>query len=47
MHRKCSKDLTFHFFVEAYGPKHDKAVGKVVNDRDVLLTYYDFSAGNH
>ncbi len=32
------------FFLEAYGPKYDKAVACLEKDRDVLLTFYDFPA---
>ena len=34
----------FDFFVETYGVKYEKAVGKLVKDRDVLLSFYDFPA---
>ncbi|MEY8120931.1 transposase, partial [Falsihalocynthiibacter sp. BN13B15] len=34
----------FDFFVEAYGLKYEKAVGKLTKDRDVLLSFYDFPA---
>jgi len=32
-------EAAFDFFVEAYGVKYDKAVAKLVKDRDVLLTF--------
>ena len=34
----------FDFFLEAYGPKYDKAAACLARDRDVLLTFYDFPA---
>jgi transposase-like protein len=37
-------EAAFDFFVETYGVKYDKAVAKLVKDRDVLLTFYDFPA---
>jgi transposase-like protein len=30
--------------VETYGVKYERAVAKLVKDRDVLLTFYDFPA---
>jgi len=41
---KEDAEAAFDFFVEAYGVKYDKAVAKLVKDRDVLLTFYDFPA---
>jgi len=41
---KEEAEAAFDFFVEAYGVKYDKAVAKLVKDRDVLLTFYDFPA---
>jgi len=38
--------VAFNFFVEAYGVKWDKAVAKLVKDRDALLTFYDYP-GEH
>ncbi len=35
-------ERAFDFFLEAYGPKYDKAVACLAKDRDVLLTFYDF-----
>lgn len=32
------------FFLEAYGPKYDKATACLAKDRDVLLAFYDFPA---
>lgn len=37
-------EAAFDFFVETYGVKYDKAAAKLVKDRDVLLTFYDFPA---
>ena len=37
-------EKAFDFFLEAYGPKYDKAVACLAKDRDVLLTFYDFPA---
>ena len=37
-------ERAFDFFLEAYGPKYDKAVACLARDRDVLLTFYDFPA---
>ena len=34
----------FDFFVETYGVKYDKAVAKLVKDREALLTFYDYPA---
>ena len=37
-------EKAFDFFLEAYGPKYDKATACLAKDRDVLLTFYDFPA---
>ncbi len=37
-------EKAFDFFLEAYGPKYDKAVACLAKDRDVLLSFYDFPA---
>ena len=37
-------EAAFDFFVEAYGPKYDKATACLAKDRGVLLTFYDFPA---
>ena len=37
-------DKAFDFFVEAYGVKYDKAVERLVKDRERLLSFYDFPA---
>ena len=39
-------EAAFDFFAETYGVKYDKAVAKLVKDRDVLLAFYDFPAEN-
>ena len=41
---KKDAEAALDFFVDAYGVKYDKAVGKLLKDRDVLLTFYDFPA---
>ncbi len=41
---KKDAEVAFDFFVEAYDAKYDRAVGKLIKDRDVLLTFYDFPA---
>ncbi len=37
-------EKAFDFFIEAYGVKYHKAVERLIKDRDVLLTFYDFPA---
>ena len=37
-------ESAFDFFLEAYGPKYDKAAACLAKDSDVLLTFYDFPA---
>ncbi|WP_299822783.1 IS256 family transposase [uncultured Jannaschia sp.] len=41
---RAAATIAFDFFVDAYGVKWDKAVGKLVRDRDALLSFYDFPA---
>ena len=41
---KEDAEAAFDFFVEAYGVKYERAVGKLLKDQDVLLTFYDFPA---
>ena len=41
---KAEANAAFDFFVETYGVKWDKAVAKLVKDRDALLTFYDYPA---
>lgn len=41
---KADVNVAFDFFVETYGVKWDKAVAKLVKDRDALLTFYDYPA---
>lgn len=41
---RAAASTAFDFFIEAYGVKWDKAVAKLVKDRDALLTFYDFPA---
>jgi transposase-like protein len=44
--RRKKKEATaaFNLFVETYGVKYEKAVGKLVKDRNALLAFYDFPA---
>lgn len=37
-------NAAFGLFITTYGAKYDKAVAKLVKDRDALLTFYDFPA---
>jgi transposase-like protein len=41
---KAKANAAFDFFIETYGVKWDKAVAKLVKDRDALLTFYDYPA---
>jgi len=41
---KREANAAFDLFVETYGVKYERAVAKLVKDRDVLLTFYDFPA---
>ena len=41
---KGEADKAFDFFVEAYGVKYDKAVERLVKDREHLLSFYDYPA---
>ena len=41
---KAKASAAFDFFVDTYGVKWDKAVAKVIKDRDALLTFYDYPA---
>ena len=41
---KAEAETAFDFFTETYGVKYDKAVAKLVKDRGVLLSFYDFPA---
>ena len=41
---RAQAEAAFDFFVETYGVKWDKAVTKLVKDRDALLTFFDFPA---
>ena len=41
---KKEATAAFDLFVETYGVKYEKAVGKLVKDRDELLAFYDFPA---
>jgi putative transposase len=41
---RAEAEAAFDFFVGTYGVKWDKAVAKLVKDRDALLTFYDYPA---
>jgi transposase-like protein len=41
---KKEANAAFNLFVETYGVKYGRAAAKLVKDRDVLLTFYDFPA---
>jgi putative transposase len=41
---KADAEAAFDFFIEAYGPKYDKAAACLAKDRQCLLTFYDFPA---
>lgn len=41
---KAEANAAFDFFVETCGVKYEKAVAKLVKDRDVLLAFYGFPA---
>lgn len=41
---KAEAEAAFDFFIETYGVKYDKAAAKLVKDREVLLSFYDFPA---
>jgi transposase-like protein len=41
---KAKAEAAFDFCIETYGVKYDKAVAKLVKDREVLLSFYDFPA---
>ncbi|RDD97659.1 IS256-like element ISPpa1 family transposase [Paracoccus pantotrophus] len=41
---KVQANAAFDYFIETYGVKYEKALAKLVKDRDALLTFYDFPA---
>ena len=41
---KKETNAAFDLFVETYGVKYEKAVAKLVKDRDELLAFYDVPA---
>lgn len=41
---KADAEAAFDFFIETYGVKYDKAAAKLVKDREVLLSFYEFPA---
>ena len=43
---RADADAGIDDFVRVYGDKYPKAVAKLIKDRDVLLTFYDFPAAH-
>ena len=41
---KADAEQAFDFFIEAYGAKYDKAVERLIKDRERLLSFYNFPA---
>lgn len=41
---RAEANAVIDFVVEAYGVKSDKAVAKLVKDRDARMTFHDFPA---
>jgi len=41
---KGEAETAFDAFIETYGVKYDKAVAKLVKDREALVTFYDYPA---
>ena len=41
---KAEATVAFDLFAETYGVKYERAVKKLVKDKDVLVTFYDFPA---
>jgi len=41
---KADADKAFDFFIQAYGVKYDRAVERLLKDRERLLAFYDFPA---
>ena len=41
---KADAEQAFDFFIEAYGAKYDKAVERLIKDRERLLCFYNFPA---
>ena len=41
---KAAANAAFDFFVKTYGVKWEKAVAKLIKDRDAMLTFYDYPA---
>ena len=41
---KAAANGAFDFFVQTYGVKWEKAVAKLIKDRDAMLTFYDYPA---
>jgi transposase-like protein len=41
---KAEAQMAFDFFIQAYGVKYDRAVERLIKDRDRLLAFYYFPA---
>ena len=41
---KAEAQMAFDFFIQAYGVKYDRAVERLIKDRERLLAFYDFPA---
>jgi len=41
---KAEAEKAFDFFIQAYGVKYDRAVERLIKDRERLLAFYDFPA---
>ncbi len=41
---KAQASAAFDHFIETYGVKYEKALAKLVKNRNALLTFYDFPA---
>ena len=41
---RADAEQAFDFFIEAYGAKYDKAVERLIKDRERLLSFYNFPA---
>ncbi len=41
---RVDAEAAFDFFVTTYSVRYDKAAGKLIKDRDALLSFYDFPA---
>ena len=41
---KAAANAAFDFFVKTYGVKWEKAVAKLIKDREAMVTFYDYPA---